>query len=77
MFKVLSQPDDFNDELGIPLDQLHLGTDDISDAASGTDMRDQFDEGDYIVYDKEFIFGTKHCDHYFLQLNAFFSCSSS
>ena len=46
MFQVLSQPDDFNDDLGIPLDQLNVGTDENSDCASATDMRDQFDEGD-------------------------------
>ena len=45
MFKVLTQPDDFNDDLSILLDALQLSTGEVSDSASVNDLRDQFDEG--------------------------------
>ena len=48
MFKVLSQPDDFNDDLGLPLDALNLAAEDRSESGSN-DLRDQFDEGNLII----------------------------
>ena len=49
MFKILTQPDDFNDDLGIALNQLNLATGEVSDSASVNDLRDQFDEGKSIA----------------------------
>ena len=43
-FKVLSQPDDFNDDLGIPLDNLDLDQPDDDEI----DFSTQFDEGTFI-----------------------------
>ena len=38
MFKVLSQPDDFNDDLGIPLDDLAIAVGKNSDGSSVNDL---------------------------------------
>ena len=49
LFKMLSQPDDFNDDLGIPLDTpSQLDSNDKSDCdekSEHSDLGDQFDEG--------------------------------
>ena len=44
-FKVLSQPDDFNDDLGIPLAQSDSDVSEGNIPQVDSDLHDQFDEG--------------------------------